>query len=185
MNNLYKKQTENVKDLLGELESNKKIITSQKNQNEDLKKKISKLIEDDINKSILNFTIDENKKLYKKIEIQKERCIKYGYKYQSELKNLEGLKNENKKLKEKISNLEKNDRIAESVQWGEDFPEEGWETSSELECSFSEDLFSENVNQILFENKSKNVSVVTLDKSDSSENVTAQPNNSISGRKKK
>ena len=99
-------------------------------------------------------------------------------------------------------------KIAESVQWAEDFPEEGWETSSELECSFSyrcvgtepqnvecslecsyaEDLLSGDVNQTLSGNKSKNVSVIDLNKSDSFESknssLIVQPNNSVSGRKK-
>ena len=145
--------------MLSEIDSNKKQLKIQKTENDDLREKISKLIENDINRKILDFTIDENKKLQKKIEIQKERYIKYGYQFKIETQRLSKLVTENKKLKDRISCLEKNDRIAESVQWGEDFPEEGWETSSELECSYSEDLPSGDLNLLLSGNKSKNVTV--------------------------
>ena len=185
-NELFKKQSENVKVLIGEVESNKKLLKIQKNENEELKTKISKLIENDINKAILNFTIDENKKLNKKIEIQKERYIKYGYHFKIEMQKLEKFISENKKLKNKISDLEKNDKIAESIQWGEDFPEEGWETSSELECSFSEDSPAAEVNLNISEN-SKNISVIYLEKSNSLKNMNnsnLQLNNSISCKKK-
>ena len=126
-------------------------------------------------------------KNFKKIEIQKERYIKYGYQFKIETQRLSKLVTENKKLKDRISCLEKNDRIAESVQWGEDFPEEGWETSSELECSYSEDLPSGDLNLLLSGNKSKNVTVIDLDKSDSSKSenssLIVQANKSVSGRK--
>ena len=71
-NDLFKKQSENVKELLGEIDSNKKQLKIQKTENDDLREKISKLIENDINRKILDFTIDENKKLQKKLKYKKK-----------------------------------------------------------------------------------------------------------------
>ena len=89
------------------------------------------LIDEDIDRGILNYTIEENKRLLNVIKIQKERHINLGIEFKSEMKKLYAESNENIKLKKKLAAYKKTDQKNESVVLVEDFPEEDWETTSE------------------------------------------------------
>ena len=123
--NLYKKQASKVKSLIDEKEQYQKNLDELKTENEELRLKIVNLTENDIDKKILNFTINENKRLENKIKIQTKRNIDLGFEFRDGLKKMDELKEENKKLREKLKSGK-----SESVLFKENFPDEGWETAS-------------------------------------------------------
>ena len=57
------------------------------------------MIEEDIDRGILNYTINENKRLLNKIKIQKERHINLGLELKNEMKKMHGWSIENVKLR--------------------------------------------------------------------------------------
>ena len=69
--NLSNTKTSQIKTLLGELKVYKKNISELKKESDDLRLKVVNLKEEDIDKKILNYTIEENRKLEYKIKIQK------------------------------------------------------------------------------------------------------------------
>ena len=103
-----KKKSVLVKCLQDENSSYKKNVLELKNDNADLRFKVRDLIEEDIDKKILNFTIEENRKLECKMKIQKERHVGMGEEYKALLGKNDELKEKNKALEEKIKILEKN-----------------------------------------------------------------------------
>ena len=105
--NLSKTKTSQIKTLLGELNIYKKNYSDLKKENDDLRLKVVNLKEEDIDKKILNYTIEENRKLEYKIKIQKERQVRIGTEFKQELEFLEKIEEENKKLREKVQTLEK------------------------------------------------------------------------------
>ena len=130
--NMTKKLQAQVSNLLGDKRNYKKNIAELKNENEELRLKVQNLIEDDIDKGILNYTINENKRLLNKIQIQKERHINLGLELKAEMKKMHGWSEENVKLRKKLAVYEKNNKQKnESVVLVEDFQEEDWETTSE------------------------------------------------------
>ena len=129
--NITKKLQSQVNYLLGEKRSYKKSLAELETTNDELRLKVQNLTEEDINRGILNYTINENKKLLNKIQIQKERHINLGIEFKAEMKKLYGESRENIKLRKKLSAYENKDQKNESVVLVEDFPEEDWETTSE------------------------------------------------------
>ena len=105
---LSKKKSVQVKCLQDENDSYKKNVLELKNDNADLRFKVRDLLEEDIDKKILNFTIEENRKLECKIKIQKERHVGMGEEYKALLEKNDELSAKNKSLEEKIKILEKN-----------------------------------------------------------------------------
>ena len=154
--NLFKKQSNHVKNLLEEKKTYRQNMINLKNENEELRLKIVNLTENDIEKRILNFTIDENKRLQRKINIQKERSIDLGLEFREGMKKVEDLEFENKKLLERLKNMEKNKiQENEEVLLVEKFHDDGWETCSEH--SLSEDVLADGAeNSIL---SVKNISI--------------------------
>ena len=154
--NLFKKQSNHVKNLLEEKKTYRQNMINLKNENEELRLKIVNLTENDIEKRILNFTIDENKRLQRKINIQKERSIDLGLEFREGMKKVEDLEFENKKLLERLKNMENNKiQEKEEVLLVEKFHDDGWETCSEH--SLSEDVLADGAeNSIL---SVKNISI--------------------------
>ena len=133
--NLFKKQSNHVKYLLEEKKGYKKQIVELRTENEDLRLKVVNLTENDIDKRILDFTINENKRLERKISVQKERNIGLGFEFREEMKKLEKLEIENKNLHKKIHNMEKNKtQENEEILMVENFNDD-WETLSEQDLS--------------------------------------------------
>ena len=130
--NLTKKLQSQVTKLLGEKRTYKNNNAELKTTNEELRLKVRNLIEDDIDKGILNYTINENKRLHNKIQIQKERNINLGLELKAEMKKMHGWSLENVKLRKKLAVYQKNlKENNESVVLVENFLEEDWETTSE------------------------------------------------------
>ena len=134
---LYKKEktlseikTTQIKNLLGDLKLNKKNLSDMKEENEDLRLKVVNLKEEDIDKKILNYTIEENRKLEYKIKMQKERHVRLGSEFKAEMEHFAQMEEENKTLKEKIQQLEKKEND-ESLILAGNILDEGWETTSE------------------------------------------------------
>ena len=130
--NFTKKLQSQVTKLLGEKRTYKNNNAELKTTNEELRLKVQNLIEDDIDKGILNYTINENKRLHNKIQIQKERNINLGLELKAEMKKMHGWSLENVKLRKKLAVYQKNlKENNESVVLVENFLEEDWETTSE------------------------------------------------------
>ena len=175
---LFQKQSTDINTLLGEKESYKKSISDLKKENEELRTKISNLTDEDINKGILSFAIEENNKLKRKLELQREKNINLAFEHRAEMKKLEKLENENKILRKKVKIGKNKDEITKLTNWADEFPEEGWETTSESEILLGDPSVS-------MENNSK-LSVVEVNKSSSSQNIskvtekTNEPKNPVS-----
>ena len=105
---LSQKKSDQVKCLQEENNSYKKNVSELKNENADLRFKVRDLIDEDIDKKILNFTIEENRKLECKIKIQKERHVGMGEEYKALLDKSCELEEKNKGLEQKIKLFEKN-----------------------------------------------------------------------------
>ena len=130
--NMTKKLQSQISQLLGDKRNLKNEIAELKATNEEYRLQVRNLIEEDIDRGILNYTINENKRLLNKIKIQKERHINLGLELKNEMKKMHGWSIENVKLRKKLAAYEKNDKQKnESVIVAEDFPEEDWETTSE------------------------------------------------------
>ena len=121
---LLGKQTNQIKQLLGEKQLYKKTLTELETENKQLRSKVVDLTEEDINRKILDFTIEENNRLKRKINFQRERTIKLGQEIKKEMKDCDSTKEENQKLKQQIKSLEK---ILKEKSSGN----EEWETTSE------------------------------------------------------
>ena len=125
---LSNKKSVQIKCLLDENKSYKNNLIKLKQENEDLRDKVVKLIEEDIDKKILNFAIEENRKLELKIKIQRDRNVNLGLEFREQLDNKFDLEAENKSFREKIELLEKNIKNASLVMMGS--KENEWETLS-------------------------------------------------------
>ena len=86
------------------------------------------LTEEDIDKKILNFTIEENRRLECKIKIQKERNILMGLEHKESVENVDSILAENLMLKEKIEEIKKTN---DSLILAGNLLNDGWETTSE------------------------------------------------------
>ena len=120
---LIDKQSNQIKKLLGEKASHKKAQLELETENNELRENLVILTEADIDRKILDFTIEQNKRLENKMKIQKERHINLGLEIKNEMEKCDMIKNENISLKQQIKSLEK---IVK-----QDFQEEGWETTSD------------------------------------------------------
>ena len=118
---LSKKKSLQIKCLLDENKSYKNSLIKLKQDNDDLRDKVVKLIEEDIDKKILNFTIEENRKLELKIKIQRDRNVGMGLEYRAQL-------DKACELEEKIKTLEKNSKNNSLIRVGDRDNE--WETIS-------------------------------------------------------
>ena len=118
---LSKKKSVQIKCLLNENKSYKNNLMELKNENEDLRGKVRNLIEEDIDKKILNFCIEENRRLELKIKIQRKRNIKMGREFKEQMNKTYDLEEKNEEYKEKIANLEKitkdNSQIMATNEW--------------------------------------------------------------------
>ena len=101
------KKSAQIKCLQAENRSYKKSIGELRDTNEELRLKVQNLKEEDINKRILNFAIEENRGLECKIKIQKERNVMLGLDFKEQSEKLNQLEVENKQLKEKLLSLKK------------------------------------------------------------------------------
>ena len=156
--NLSKTKTTQIKTLLGEIKLHKKNVTDLKKENDDLRLKVVNLKEEDIDKKILNYTIEENRKLEYKIKIQKERHMSLGMEFKKEMEHFEKIEEENKKLREKVQNLEKkvND---ESLILAGNLLDDGWETTSERVTEPEDQSLSDSV-KIISQKKGKSIEKV-------------------------
>ena len=170
--NQSKTKTSQIKTLLGEIKLHKKNFSDLKKENDDLRLKVVNLKEEDIDKKILNYTIEENRRLEYKIKIQKERHIRLGTEFKDEMEVFAQTEEENKKLKEKILNLEKkvND---ESLILAGNILDDGWETTSERSIEPEDQPFS----------SSNTVNIVQPDKEKSVEKLLKLLLKKIEGRK--
>ena len=125
---LSKKKSVQIKCLLEENKSYKNNLLKMKNENEDLRGKVQNLIENDIDKKILNFTIEENRRLELKIKIQRDRNVNLGLEYKEQIDKTHDLEQENKSLKEKSKTLEKIVKNDSLIMAGN--VENEWETIS-------------------------------------------------------
>ena len=153
---LFERQSTEINTLLGEKQISKKSISDLKTENEELKTKISNLTDEDINKAILSFTIEENNKLKRKLDLQREKNINLAFEHRAEMKKLDKIENENKILRKKIKIGKNKAKETELANWADDFPEEGWETTSESELLLGDP-------SVGMENNSK-LSVVEINK---------------------
>ena len=125
---LSKKKSVQIKCLLEENKSYKKSVMELKNENEDLRGKVQNLIEEDIDKKILNFAIEENRRLELKIKIQRDRNINMGQEFKNQINRTYDLEQKNKSYKEKIANFEKITKDNSHLMAGN--VENDWETIS-------------------------------------------------------
>ena len=134
---LSKKKSVQIKCLLEENKSYKKNLIKLKQENEDLRDKVVKLIEEDIDKKILNFTIEQNRKLELKIKIQRERSVNMGLEFREQWDKGLDLEAENKSFREKIKSLEKINKNDSLVVKSKDNEWETFSISSESEVDIA------------------------------------------------
>ena len=125
---LSQKKSAQIKCLLDENKSLRNNILEVKNENADLRFKVRNLIEEDIDKKILNFTIEENRRLELKIKIQRDRNINLGLEYKEQINKTYDLEQENENFKEKIETLENSVQNNSIILAGN--KENDWETIS-------------------------------------------------------
>ena len=126
--NLSAKKSTQIKNLVQEVKTYRTNLAELKNENEHLRLKVVNLTEEDIDKKILNFTIEENRRLECKIKIQKERNVLMGLEHKESIENVDSILAENLMLKEKLENIEKTN---ESLTLAGNLLDDGWETTSE------------------------------------------------------
>ena len=125
---LSNKKSVQIKCLLNDNQSYRQNLLELKQENEDLRDKVQKLKEDDIDKKILNFTIEENRRLELKIKIQRDRNVNMGLEYRNQLDKTYDLEIENKHLRKKVISLEKKSKNDSLVM--AESKENDWETIS-------------------------------------------------------
>ena len=86
---LIDKQSNQIKKLLGEKASHKKAQLELETENNELRENLVILTEADIDRKILDFTIEQNKRLENKMKIQKERHINLGLEIKNEMEKCE------------------------------------------------------------------------------------------------
>ena len=126
--NLSAKKTAQINTLLNEIKTYRQNLKELKTENEHLRLKVVNLTEEDIDKKILNFTIEENRRLECKIKIQKERNILMGLEHKESIENVDSILAENLMLKEKLEKIEKTN---DSLILAGNLLNDGWETTSE------------------------------------------------------
>ena len=125
---LSQKKSIQIKCLLNDNKSLRNNILEVKNENADLRFKVRNLIEEDIDKKILNFTMEENRRLELKIKIQRDRNINLGLECKEQMNKTYELEQKNESFKEKIETLEKNVKNNSLISAGKG--EKDWETIS-------------------------------------------------------
>ena len=125
---LSQKKSVQIKCLLDENKSLRNNILEVKNENADLRFKVRNLIEEDIDKKILNFTMEENRRLELKIKIQRDRHVNLGLEFKEQMDKTYDLEQKNESFKEKIETLEKVVKNNSLILAGNN--EKDWETFS-------------------------------------------------------
>ena len=140
---LLSKQTNQIKKLLEEKQTQKITTSELKSENEHLRLKVVNLTENDIERKILDYAIEQNKKLENKIIIQRDRTINLGMEIKNEMQTCDLIKNENLTLKAQIQSLE-----SSAKKVGER-PDDEWETTSESSVKISSPSSNEPLEKLL------------------------------------